>query len=512
MVDAILTKMKGPEAGREMLASIVVFLVALPLCMGIAIASGAPPALGLFSGIIGGIVVGSLAGSPLQVSGPAAGLAVLVWEIIAEYGLPALGVACLLGGALQIVAAKLQLGRWFRATAPAVIRGMLSGIGVLILGSQFHVMVDDAPRSGGLANLISIPEAIVKGVTTHPETVHHLAAIIGVITLATLIGWSFFRPKVLKAVPPALVAVIVASVAAAALGFPISKVEVPSSLVASLNIPPIEAFKLLGNPAFLGAAFGLAVIASAETLLCATAVDQLHDGPKTKYDKELMAQGVGNMVAGVIGALPITGVIVRSSANVEAGAKTRASAIIHGFWLLGLVGLAPFVLEHIPTSALAAILVYIGWKLFSPQQIKKLYDAAPGEALVYGVTLAGIVSFDLLTGVIAGVVVAAARLLVRLSKLNIDTETSDDGSHVDVCLRGAATFLNLPLLAEALERLPKEANIKVHLENLDHVDHAIFELLTEFGRQHENGGGTVEIEWHTLQGLYREKPGSGDAV
>ena len=193
---------------RDFMASIVVFLVALPLCMGIAIASGAPPALGLVTGIIGGLVVGFIAGQPLQVSGPAAGLAVMVWQLIQDYGLEAMGLAVLIGGIVQFLASLVGLGRWFRAVAPAVIQGMLAGIGVLIFASQFHVMVDDKPRGGGFDNLISIPDAVVKGIFPIDGSVHHMAAAIGIITIVSILAWNRFRPKALKMVPGPLVGVV----------------------------------------------------------------------------------------------------------------------------------------------------------------------------------------------------------------------------------------------------------------------------------------------------------------
>lgn len=316
--------------GHDLMASVVVFLVALPLCMGVAIASGAPPALGLASGIIGGIVVGALAGQPLQVSGPAAGLAVLVWRIIEDFGLAGLGLAALVCGVIQIAAGVAGLGRWFRAVAPAVIQGMLGGIGVLIFASQFHVMLDDKPVSGGLQNLLSIPEAIYKGIFPMDGSVHHKAAAIGLLTIALIVGWNRFRPKALHVLPGPLIGAVGATLTALLFPLPIARVEVPDNLLASLNWISVDSLSLLALPAFWVSAVGLAIIASGETLLCATAVDRLHDGQRTKYNQELWAQGIGNVLCGMVGALPLTGVIVRSSANVEAGGQTRWSAILHG--------------------------------------------------------------------------------------------------------------------------------------------------------------------------------------
>jgi len=191
----VFTLPKKVEWNREILASVVVFLVALPLCMGIAIASGAPPALGLISGIIGGLVVGFIGGAPLQVSGPAAGLAVLVWQFIEKHGLPALGWVVLGAGILQMISGALKLGRWFRAVSPSVIQGMLAGIGVLILASQFHVMMDDSPRGSGIFNLLTIPVSIYKGIFPVDGSVHHMAGAMGLISIGSIVLWTRFKPK-----------------------------------------------------------------------------------------------------------------------------------------------------------------------------------------------------------------------------------------------------------------------------------------------------------------------------
>src|SRR3712207_3019509 len=212
---------------NAIVSSVVVFLVALPLCMGIAIASGVEPARGLLTGIIGGIVVGLLAGSPLQVSGPAAGLTVLVAGIVNDerLGLPMLGVIVLGAGALQLAAGLLRLGQWFRAVSPAVIQGMLAGIGVLIFASQFHVMVDDQPRENGLVNLLSIPEAVAKGVSLSRDTPHEEAAFIGLLTIAVIVFWKLFVPRRLKFVPGPLAAIVVATAVASLLQLPIQRVQ-----------------------------------------------------------------------------------------------------------------------------------------------------------------------------------------------------------------------------------------------------------------------------------------------
>lgn len=312
--------------GKDAMASVVVFLVALPLCMGISIASGVPPTAGLITGIVGGLVVGLLAGSPLQVSGPAAGLTVLVWQIVQQHGLPMLGVIVLLAGLMQLAAGMMKLGQWFRAVSPAVIHGMLAGIGVLIFSSQFHVMLDSKPIGNGIDNLLGIPTALSQALSAGGAPVEALC--IGLLTITVIALWAGFAPKRLKVLPGPLVAVTVAVAVAALLQLKIKYIpdllknpDDINNIWSVIQYPTLENLKRVFDGDIWIAAASVAFIASAETLLCASAVDQMHQGPRTKYDKELTAQGVGNAICGLLGVLPMTGVIVRSSANVDAGGK-----------------------------------------------------------------------------------------------------------------------------------------------------------------------------------------------
>lgn len=484
---------------KEIMASFVVFLVALPLCMGIAIAAGVPPAVGLITGIVGGLIVGWIAGSPLQVSGPAAGLVVLVFEIYQQHGIKGLGVAVLAAGVLQILAGLLQLGRWFRATSPAVIEGMLAGIGVLIFAGQFHTMIDDKPRASGLANLISIPEALYKAIFPLDGSVHHLAAAVGLLTMATLIAWNRFRPKQLKAIPGALLGIVVGSAFAFLAQLPVQLVQVPASLTESVTLPTLASFSLLADKGFLVSVFALALIASAESLLCASAVDKLHDGPRTNYNRELLAQGIGNTICGILGALPMTGVIVRSSANVEAGARTRYSAVLHGAWLLILVVALPSVLQLIPRAGLAAILVFTGYKLLNPAHIVQLYKKSRGEFAVFMVTLTMIVATDLLTGVVLGLAAAAFRLLLMFSRIELRGHQREEDGVYEVNIAGAATFLSLPKLSDELERLPAQQEVHIHIGELAFIDAACVQLLDEWENNYERAGGKVLVEWDKLE-------------
>jgi MFS superfamily sulfate permease-like transporter len=614
----------------DLLPSIAVFLVALPLCMGIAIASGVPVAAGLITGIIGGLVAGTLAGAPLQVSGPAAGLTVIVYEVVQKYGIESLGAVVLIAGVAQILAGVFKLGQWFRAVSPAVIKGMLAGIGVLILVSQFHVMVDDKPKQNGIQNLITIPQAIAKGlplpepstaeqrdrrtlylkevgalherqteildtvaatvpdsaaadfvvapttvagfvalqeqITTdlralsvrlaenhfaqtntgeaakaaevavaHSETAleklraedvpawhtaqqeaanslqaltstlksHEWAAKIGMMTIAALLLWQGFAPKRLKSVPAPLIAIVLATTAAVAWSLPVLYVEVPDSLLSAVHVPSLTVVQ--DNPflGLLGAGLVIALIASAETLLCATAVDQMHNGPRTQYDRELVAQGIGNSICGMLGALPMTGVIVRSAANVQAGGTTRASTIMHGLWLVVFVSVLGFVLRSIPVASLAAVLVYTGYKLINLKDVKNLLQYGWGEVVIYFATMIGIVTTDLLTGVLIGIGLSAAKLLYTFSQLETELSTEHNSNRALLALVGTATFIGLPKLAAALDKVPESAELHVDFEHLDYIDHACLDLLMNWAKQHEATGGRLIIDWNSLHANFR---------
>ncbi len=624
---------------HDLLASIVVFLVALPLCMGIAIASGAPVATGLITGIIGGLVVGSIAGCPLQVSGPAAGLTVIVYEIIMNLGLEMLGLAVLLAGVIQIVAGLLRWGQWFRAVSPAVIQGMLAGIGFLILASQFHVMIDDKPKGSGAHNLATIPQAIAKSfamaefsplevrkirsnllhevgdlhlrqvniqeklaehlphapgadlsleaeleppAVSMPQLVkqqqelmqhltniteeaqelatlsegsertqrileatdelvsrantalaslendslqkalqlqmenitaiegllaalsnHHKAAILGLLTIFTIILWQGFAPQPLRVIPAPLVAIILATIVATVWVFPVLYVEIPDNLWEDLRIPNAALLKNAPWAELIQAALLLAVVASAETLLCATAVDQMQQGPRTNYDRELFAQGVGNALCGLVGALPMTGVIVRSSANIHAGGTTRLSAILHGAWLLIFVSFLAFLLRLIPTSSLAAMLVYTGYKLINVKSLVKLHQYGWGEVAIYAATVATIVFTDLLTGVLTGIALSAGKLLYTFSHLEMDLSFSGNGEKSAVLkLKGSATFFRLPKLAAVLEQVPEGTDLHVDFAYLDYIDHACLDLLMNWAKQHEAGEGNLLIDWGSLHSRF----------
>lgn len=485
-----------PAAGvlaRDFSASIVVFLVAMPLCMGIAIASGVPAERGLITGIIGGIVVGFLAGSPLQVSGPAAGLAIVVFELVRDKGLSALGPILILAGLIQVIAGIMKLGGWFRAISPAVVHGMLAGIGVLIVVGQFHVLFDAKPLPSGLENLAAVPGRLLGLSAIHLSGVEFAFAI-GMVTIAAMLGWEKLRPTTMRQVPGALVGVLAGTLTAFLFGLDVTRVSVPESIVAAIALPGSDLFATWLDPSILAAALAIAFIASAETLLSAAAVDRMHDGVRTNYNKELRAQGIGNLLCGLAGALPMTGVIVRSSANVQAGATTRLSTILHGAWILGFVALLPWLLREIPMAALGAILVVTGWRLVSVTHARHLfhnYGALP--VVIWAVTLIVVVAEDLLTGVLVGIGLSLLELLPNLKRLRLKVETRNGVEGTSMQLAGSATFVTLPKLSDALEALPAGVPVQLDVSRLKAVDHTSAEMLKDWLQRRRAAGVAVEL-------------------
>ncbi len=512
-----LANWKEQHAISDLLASVVVFLAALPLCMSIAIASGVPPVLGIITGIIGGIFVGIFAGSPLLISGPAAGLAVIIWELVQTHGIAVLGPIVLLSGIFQMIAGSLSMGQWFRAVSPSVIHGMLAGIGVTIVANQAFVMMDTSPVGNGIRNLLVLPSRIYEVLESlqglsfaqilqpiNGSSVH-LALGIGLLTLAIMISWTNFIPKKFQMLPASLVAVAVASVVAGVLQLPINYVGVPSSLLDAVQLPSMTEIPHLFNGPIFTAALVVAYIASAETLLSAAAVDRMHKGPRTKYDKEMFAQGMGNAVCGFLGALPMTGVIARSGTNVAAGARTRASTILHGCWILLFILLLPFVLQHVPIAALSAVLVIVGCKMINPHDVRRLKAFGKSEVNIYFITLGIIVATNLLDGVLIGIGLAFGKTMYSL--IHLDTKLTIDRKYKLAVLKlsGSATFIQLPKLARKLERVPTEFELHINIEELGHIDPACLELFESWGEAHELTGGSLILEWQALMGKYDKK-------
>ena len=488
-----VARLGSKTLARDFTASLVVFLVAMPLCMGIAIASGVPPEKGLITGIIGGIVVGLLAGSPLQVSGPAAGLAVIVFEIVQKQGIAALVPILLIAGALQFGAGVMRLGGWFRVISPSVVHGMLAGIGVLIVVGQFHVLFDDRPLPSGLENLAAMPAQLL-GLSPRTIASAEMAFLVGMITIGSMLAWEKFRPASLRLVPGALVGVLAGTLAAWAGGLDVVRVDVPQSLVASIVLPTPGSFMDSVTSAVIVSAIAIAFIASAETLLSAAAVDRMHDGVRTDYNKELRAQGVGNMLCGAAGALPMTGVIVRSSANVQAGALTRTSAVLHGVWILGFVALLPWLLREIPMASLAGILVVTGVRLVSLKHVRHLFSSyGPLPAVIWAVTLVMIVATDLLTGVLVGIALSMVEVIPYMRRLRLNLTQREEAGAYNIDLDGTATFVSLPKLSEALEEAPVDRKVRLNFERLAKIDHTCAELVSDWLQRRRGRGVETEL-------------------
>jgi MFS superfamily sulfate permease-like transporter len=382
---------------------------------------------------------------------------------------------------------------------------MLAGIGILIFGAQFHVLVDDKPRENGLQNLLAIPESIGKGLFPVEGGSHHLAAYVGVGTILILVLWARFAPKQVKWIPGALVAVVAATAASAVLGLPIKYVQLSDDFFGAIQVLPFAELPGMINGDVLLLAFTVAFVASAETLLSAAAVDQMHSGPRANYNKELLSQGVGNSLCGLVGSLPMTGVIVRSATNVAAGAKTRLSAILHGVCLLALVAAFPGLLKMIPTASLAAILVFTGYKLVNVQNMKRLLRYGGAPIVIYAATVIGIVATDMLKGIILGLVLSLLKVIYARTHFTMRIEAHTNGRRIDVHPEGAATFLRLPKFADALEAISPDREVHVHLRDLDYVDDACLEALTNWQQQRVQRGSIVVIEWGEALQLYREK-------
>ncbi|MEU0373838.1 SulP family inorganic anion transporter [Streptomyces sp. NPDC006283] len=467
----------------DLTASLVVFLVALPLCVGVAVASGVPAELGLVTGIVGGLVTGLLPGSSLQVSGPAAGLTVLVLEAVNAFGLGALGVFVLAAGVLQLGMGALRLGRWFRAISIAVVEGMLAGIGLVLIAGQLYAMADAKAPGSGPANIWGLPELLLRTVRS-PGALTAFA--LGAATVVLMALWKHLPPKI-RLVPAPLAAVALTTSAVALFQLPVKRVDVQGLLgvIRPPSLDDLGRITDIGLVGAIGTVVAVTLIASAESLFSAAAVDRMHSGPGTDYDKELMAQGAGNALCGALGALPMTAVIVRSSANVQAGARTKASRVLHGVWLLLFAALVPAALGLIPVASLAGILVFSGWKLIPLKELRPLWREHRGEALILMATAVAIVATNMFEGVLAGLLLAIAKTAWETSHVQVQLDEGlDPDGPLRVVLSGNATFLRLPRILDALERLPGDRQIELDLLGLRHLDHACSTALANWADRH----------------------------
>lgn len=470
-------------------ASLVVFLIAIPLSLGIAAASGAPLIAGLVAAVVGGIVAGSLGGSPLQVSGPAAGLTVVVAGLATQYGWAATaGITCA-AGLLQILLGITRIGRLALSLSPAVVHGMLAGIGVTIAVQQLHVVLGGHAQSSLIANLAGLPDQLL---THHPGSV-----LVGILTVVILLVWPRL-PRV-NIVPAPLVAVVGVTALAAAFMVDVTRVNLPDEPLKELILPTLPS----GAPLEIATAIlTVALVASVESLLSAVAVDKLHRGKRSNLDRELIGQGAANAISGALGGMPVTGVIVRSSTNVAAGARSRASAILHGVWIAVFVLAAGAMLELIPMAALAGVLLVTGLRLVQLAHIRAL--RRHDELLVYVVTAAGVAVLGLAEGVLTGLLLALARVLYRLARATV-TATEEDGIWI-VRIRGTLVFLGVASLIRTLRTIPVGAAVRVDLQ-VDHLDHAAYEAIEDWRRGHLSRGGSVVLNRAAIRAAMRADSG-----
>ncbi|CAN7485127.1 bifunctional SulP family inorganic anion transporter/carbonic anhydrase [Arthrobacter sp. LjRoot78] len=460
-------------------ASLVVFLVAVPLSLGIAAASGAPVMAGLIAAAVGGIVAGSLGGSPLQVSGPAAGLTVIVAGLIEQFGWPATCAITAAAGVLQALLGLARVGRVALAIAPVVVHAMLAGIGITIVLQQLHVMLGAESASEAWDNIMAMPGSIFAADLA--------AAVLGAVVIALLLGWKHL-PAAVRRVPGPLVAVIAAT--ALSLPFNVDRITFDGSLLAALSLPEMPG----GNwTAVVIGVVTVALIGSVESLLSAVAVDKMHHGPRTDFNRELLGQGAANVTSGMLGGLPVTGVIVRSATNLEAGARTRKSAILHGVWVLVFSLLLAGLIQLIPQAVLAGLLIVIGSRLVRAADIRTARRT--GDLTVYGVTLFSVVFINLLVGVLTGLVLAVALVLWRVARASIHAERTGagDGNRWRVVIDGSCSFLSLPRLSTVLASVPAGTHVTVELE-VDFLDHPVHDTLEAWRSRHVGNGGTVVIE------------------
>ena len=458
-------------------SSLVVFLVALPLSLGIAIASDAPVLAGLIAAIVGGIIGGAIGGSPLQVSGPAAGLTVVVADLISEFGWTVTCFITMAAGVLQVLLGLSRVARAALAISPVVVHAMLAGIGITIALQQAHVLLGGESRSTVWENVIELPAQIIGA--------HRAGVVLGLVVIGILIAWRWVPPRVAR-VPGALVAILVVTTISVVFPFEVSRIRLNGSVLEALQLPALPD----GNwGAVAIGVITVTLITSVQSLLTAVSIDRMHNGPRTDFNRELIGQGAANLVSGAIGGLAIAGVIVRSAANVNAGAKTRASTILHGFWIL-LFAL-PFagLVEQIPAAALAGLLIVIGIELLKPAHVETALRN--GDLVVYLVTAVSVVFLNLLHGVMIGLAVAIALTGWRVVQARVEAVPVGDEWYVVV--EGACTFLALPRLTRVLAAVPEGAPVVIDI-SVNYLDHAAHQAIDDWRRHHVARGGTVRID------------------
>lgn len=489
---------------RDFPASIVVFLVALPLCLGIALASGAPLFSGLLTGILGGIITASFSGSQLSVSGPAAGLTVIVLGAITKLGAyETFILAVLLAGALQLVLGFLRAGTIANYFPSSVIEGMLAAIGIILILKQIpHAVGYDAEFEGSEAFQTGDHNTF-SALTNALSAISYGAVIISVLSLIILVYWP--KIKKLSSVPAPLIVVV--------LGIVFNKIFQGTSLQIKdehlVGIPVVNSFdeftglfitpdfSQIVNPEVWTVAVTIAIVASLESLLSLEAVDKIDPLKRVSpTNRELVAQGIGNMASGFLGGLPMTAVIVRSSANVNAGGKTKISAILHGMWLLLSLLLIPGLINSIPLSCLAAILLVTGYKLAKIALFKKMYKEGWAQFIPFIVTVVAVVFTDLLKGVGIGMVVGVFYIL-RNNLRNPYFYTigrNGDKKVITIKLSEEVSFLNKAAISFTLNHLPNESDVVIDGSNSRYIDPDVLEIIHNFKHNAYSKGIIVQLK------------------
>lgn len=477
-------------------SGLVVFLVALPLCLGIAMASGAPLFSGIIAGVVGGIVVGYLSKSHVSVSGPAAGLTAIVLTAITEFGAFNIFLtAVLLAGILQLILGFVKAGSISNYFPNNVIEGMLAGIGVIIILKQLpHAVGYDADYEGDIAFAQADGSNTFSTLLGALDYVQLGAIIITLISLAILIAWDKVPfLKKLKLIPGALVAVTVGVILNElfiASGSPLAiakehlvALPVPTSLEDFQNILVLPDFTAITNPKVWIVGLTIAIVASIESLLCIEAADRLDPQKRfTDTNNELRAQGIGNIVSSLLGGLPMTSVVVRTSANVNAGAKTKMSTIVHGALLLVSVLVIPVILNKIPLATLAAVLLLVGYKLAKPSTIMHFWHKGKYQFIPFAATLLAVVFLDLLKGVALGMVISIIFVLRGNLKraYYFRKEEYEDGDIIHIDLAQEVSFLNKAAIKLTLNNLPENSNVIINASDTVYIAHDVIDLIKEF--------------------------------
>lgn len=499
--------------GPDILSGFLVFLIALPLCLGISLACGYPAIAGIFTAIIGGLVATFFSNSELTIKGPAAGLIVIAIGCVTDFGFTAgrdpaadmqayrlaLGVG-VVAGAIQILFGVFRSGILGEFFPSAAVHGLLASIGVIIFAKQLPVTLGLGSEGTPLELLGRIPSYFTE---MHPQV-----GIIGIVSLIIMFGHPFLKIPVVRSIPAPLIVLVVTVPMGLHYGLvPEFLVSVPFNMVGALTFPDFSGVATATGIQYI---ILFSLIGSLESLLSAKAVDQIDPyRRKTNHDADLLAIGIGNTAAAFVGGLPMISEIVRSKANIDNGAKTRFANMYHGLFLLLFVALAPALINQIPLAALGAMLVFTGFRLASPKEFAHMYHVGREQLVIFVATIVGVLATDLLSGIGIGILVKALIHLINgapiasLFRLNADIRRADSGATVTV--RDSAVFSTWIGLKKRIEALKGDSPVTVDLAGTALVDHTVMDRLREVRQEFEEDGARLQI-----RGLDGHRPVSED--